>query len=108
MVEHYVSGNWITKDGRVEEFVLRWTEFTDWSARYARGAQSFVLIRDQREPRHFVSFGTWEDAAAIEQWRGDAEFAARLRACVELCDEFSASDYVLAAVRTVQPATTPG
>jgi quinol monooxygenase YgiN len=99
MDQHFVSGTWVTKAGQEEEFVRRWEEFTDWSAQHAHGARSFVLVRDERDPRHFLSFGTWDDPAAIRAWRSTQEFATRLSACVELCQEFHASDYVLAAQR---------
>ena len=72
MDRYYVSGNWVAKQGQEEEFIRRWTEFTEWSAQHAPGARSFILIRDERDTRHFVSIGTWDDPAAIEAWRGSA------------------------------------
>lgn len=56
-----------------------------------------MLIRDKREPAHFVSIGTWDDPRSIDNWRGSQDFAAMFQACVELCEGFHASDYTLAA-----------
>jgi heme-degrading monooxygenase HmoA len=96
-VSEYVSGDWGVRAGQEEEFVARWLEFTGWSLENAGGAESFVLLKDLNDPIHFVSLGTWADRDSIEAWRGTARFAELLGRCRELCDQFQASDYSLAA-----------
>jgi quinol monooxygenase YgiN len=93
----YTSGNWIVKDGKVEEFVARWTEFTEWSHAKAPGGQTFLLIRENADPRHFVSFGAWEDTNSVTAWRERPEFQQRLAACRELCEDFKGIDFTLSA-----------
>jgi heme-degrading monooxygenase HmoA len=94
---HYASGNWTVKAGREEEFIARWLEFTGWSKANAPGAREFALLRDQDDPRHFISYGTWDDEASRKAWKNTPEFAKGFGACRDLCDEFSGSDYTLAA-----------
>ena len=98
--EQYVSGQWRVRAGSEEEFIARWLAFTDWSLRSAPGAGSFVLIRDVQEPCNFVSFGAWADQESVRAWRGRAEFAELLGRCRELCEDFRAGDYTLAASPT--------
>jgi quinol monooxygenase YgiN len=93
----YTSGNWQVSPGNEQEFVKRWTEFTQWSLDNAGGARSFVLIQEDSNPTHFLSFGAWEDAAAVDNWRATPEFAQKLGACRELCSEFQPGDYSLAS-----------
>jgi heme-degrading monooxygenase HmoA len=93
----YVSGDWRVRAGSEDEFVARWLAFTGWSLENASGAESFVLIQDMEQPRHFLSFGTWADLESVRAWRTTPEFAQLLGRCRELCEDFHASDYALAA-----------
>ena len=93
----YTSGNWVVKEGSEQEFVKRWTEFTEWALANAPGAEHFVLIRDVADPRRFASFGAWEDSASVQAWRERPEFQQRLGACKALCEDFRPVDSVLAA-----------
>jgi heme-degrading monooxygenase HmoA len=93
----YTSGNWVVKAGSEDEFISRWTDFVQWAHDNASGAQNFMLIRDVSDPRHFVSFGAWDDSESVAAWRSGEEFARRLAVCRELCDDFSTTDSTLAA-----------
>ena len=93
----YTSGTWVVKEGRQDEFVARWTEFTKWSLANAPGAQHFVLIQEAADPRRYLSFGEWSDGAAVDAWRSTPEFQQRLAACRELCEDFRGTDHTLAA-----------
>jgi heme-degrading monooxygenase HmoA len=104
--DQYVSGDWRVRAGSEEEFVARWLAFTGWSLENASGAQSFILVQDLQEPRHFVSFGIWADLESVRAWRDTPEFAQLLGRCRELCEEFRAGDYSLAASPTPAPATS--
>jgi heme-degrading monooxygenase HmoA len=93
----FTSGNWLVREGSEKEFVNRWSALTLWSLREAEGAEFFYLIQDKRDPRHFLSFGAWDDPGSVSAWREQPQFQKLLGACRELCDEFEAHDYTLAA-----------
>jgi heme-degrading monooxygenase HmoA len=95
--KQYTAGTWVVKEGSEAEFIARWEEFTGWSLANAPGAHHFVLIREEADPRRFLSFGAWDDRSAVDAWRGTAEFQQRLAACRELCDDFKGTDHTLAA-----------
>ena len=97
MGQPYTSGRWGVRAGMQDEFVSRWTEFTEWALVSAPGAEHFVLIRDAEDPLRFTSFGAWEDKASVDAWRSSPEFAERLGRCRELCDEFVPTDSILTA-----------
>jgi heme-degrading monooxygenase HmoA len=82
--------------GSEEDFIDRWTTFTQWSLNNADGAESFVLIGDTGDPRRFLSFGTWENPEAVRTWRERPEFSELLGQCRALCDHFEPHDYTLA------------
>jgi heme-degrading monooxygenase HmoA len=93
----FTSGNWLVRAGSEQEFINRWTALTLWSRREARGAQFFYLIQDARDPRHFLSFGAWDDSEAVRVWREQPQFGELLGACRALCEEFEAHDFTLAS-----------
>ena len=93
----YASGRWLVNEGSADEFIERWTTFTQWSLDNIPGAQSYVLLRDKAEDRRFVSFGAFENEEAVTQWRERPEFSELRDACIELCEEFEPHDYTLAA-----------
>jgi heme-degrading monooxygenase HmoA len=93
----YTSGRWLVREGQEDEFITRWTEFTQWALENSRGAEFFALIREEAEPRRFLSFGAWEDKASVDGWRSTPEFQERMRRCRELCEDFVPSDSVLSA-----------
>ena len=97
MSEHYSSGNWVVRGGQEKQFVVRWTEFLEWTRESARGLRSAQLIRDSDEPRHFVSFACWESSEAMQAWRSLPDFAGRLGACRLLCEDFRGSSYTVVA-----------
>jgi heme-degrading monooxygenase HmoA len=94
----YTAGNWHVRAGEEDAFVAAWTSFTEWSLANAQGAESFVLIRDSNDPRHFLSFGAWADHDSVNAWRSSEEFRERLGRCRALCDEFEAHDYTVASL----------
>jgi heme-degrading monooxygenase HmoA len=89
----YTSGDWTVKAGSEETFVGRWTEFVTWSKQNASGAGSFTLLRDAKEPQHFVSFGSWRDDASVQAWRERPEFMELLGSCRAVCEAFEGRDY---------------
>jgi heme-degrading monooxygenase HmoA len=94
----YTAGIWRVQAGQEDEFIRRWTEFTGWAQREAPGGRGFVLIRDVDEPTHFQSFGAWETPEDVSAWKSTPEFMRYLGRCRELCDDFQAANYGVAAV----------
>jgi len=85
MEQPYTHTTWRVKPGSEDEFVERWQEWVDWSHRQGLAAPA-LLLRDVEEPSTFVSFGPWEDLAAVRSWRtlaGYQERVARLSETVE-------------------------
>jgi heme-degrading monooxygenase HmoA len=93
----YTHGNWVVQEGQEDEFIKRWTEFTEWAHQNSPGAESFVLLRNVAEPRQFVSFGSWADGDSVNAWRSTPEFAQRMASCREVCEDFRPADSTLAA-----------
>jgi heme-degrading monooxygenase HmoA len=91
----YTSGRWLVQEGQQEEFIKRWTDFTQWSLDSVEGAQSFDLIQDSNDRNRFLSFGSWSDSQAVQAWRSSPEFSEKLGRCRELCEEFEARDFFL-------------
>jgi quinol monooxygenase YgiN len=70
----YTSGVWVAKEGREDEFARRWQESADRLALDFPGVK-FMLLRDQENPRRFVSLGEgWRNRAQIEAARETPEF----------------------------------
>jgi heme-degrading monooxygenase HmoA len=93
----YVSGDWTVMEGRATDFVESWTAFTRWSLDSARGAERFLLLRDEADPLHFLSLGIWKDSGSVSAWRKGSTFGEMLGRCRAFCDEFRARDYALAS-----------
>lgn len=93
MSESWASGNWHVREGQEEAFIAAWTNFLEWSRDNARGFRAARLLRDEHDPRHFVSLAEWDDSASRTAWRETEGFAQRMQACRELCDDFYGSDY---------------
>ncbi len=91
----YTSGNWMVKEGQEAEFERRWKEFAHWSAKNVAGSGDFYLIAETKNPRHFLSFGSWENPEAVNNWRQMPEFKNFIGRCKELLEDFQAGDYVL-------------
>jgi heme-degrading monooxygenase HmoA len=88
MAGSFASGNWIAREGNEDEFVSRWLEFLRWTQENADGFSEATLIRDNSDPRHFLSFAQWESEEAQQGWRSLPGFAEKFGACHELCEDF--------------------
>jgi heme-degrading monooxygenase HmoA len=70
----YTAGVWVVKEGREDEFARRWQEGADRLALDVPGLK-FMLLRDQENPRRFVSLGEgWRNRAQIDAARETPEF----------------------------------
>lgn len=93
MADRFASGSWHVTQGKEEEFVERWTDFLRWTRKTQPALVTAGLIRDERDPRHFISFAEWEHPEARDAWKANREFGEQLAACRALCDTFRGSDY---------------
>jgi heme-degrading monooxygenase HmoA len=91
--ETWASGDWEVKEGKEEEFVERWKDWLGWSSQNVAGFVSATLIRDVENPRHFVSFSAWKDAASRDAWKNSPGFGEKFPTVRELCDEFQGGDF---------------
>jgi heme-degrading monooxygenase HmoA len=104
--QHWASGNWTVTEGKEDEFMARWREWLEWSSQNVDGFISATLIRDAQNPRHFVSFSPWRDAAARDVWKASYGFRDGFAAARALCDDFQGGDFELAVA--VGPAEAGG
>lgn len=93
MEQYYTSGNWHVRSGSEEEFIKRWTEFAESARPKARGR--FVLIRENDDPKHFVSVGTWSTEEDVRAWMEMPEFKETFAHLGSLCDEYHGGPYSL-------------
>jgi heme-degrading monooxygenase HmoA len=84
---NYTHTTWRVKSGREDDFVERWAEWADWSHRQGLGAQA-LLLRDVESPETFLSFGPWEDVAAVAAWRALPGYQERVARLLEVVDGF--------------------
>jgi quinol monooxygenase YgiN len=92
----YTSGDWLVREGNEQAFIDQWTAVAEWCLQHAPGARSFRLIRDRANPRHFISFGEWDDVDSVSVARGQPGFLQLFRECQGLCERFGGSDYTVA------------
>ncbi len=88
--EVFTHGRWTVKPGREDEFVAAWSEFAAWSKKDVAGAVWAILLRDQQQRNVFISVGPWETPAAVEAWRANEGFRARVGHIHELLEGFEA------------------
>jgi len=93
MYEIFTYGRFEVEPGNEEAFVEAWSEFAAWSSDRP-GAGSLRLVRDVRTAGRFVSFGQWDDADAVQAWKGSAEFKERLGRVVRHATEFEPTELV--------------
>jgi heme-degrading monooxygenase HmoA len=96
-LENWASGDWVVREGNEEPFVERWKSWLEWSSQNIPGFVSATLIRDLQDPRHFVSFSAWQDAASRDAWKNSDGFAERFPPVRELCEQFQGGDFVRVA-----------
>ena len=87
METHYTHTTWRVKRGQKEEFVRRWAEWARWSHRQGLDAPA-LLLRDIDSPDTFVSFGPWQSAGAVRNWRALAGYQERVARLREVVDGF--------------------
>ena len=93
----YSSGQWLVRAASEEEFIKRWTTWSELTLSNAPGAVSFVLVRSNEDPRRFLSLGAWENQEAQQAWRATPQGQELGDRCRELCEEVEVHPYTLAA-----------
>lgn len=96
-MEYYTSASWVVKEGKEDEFVAGWRDWIEWSRDNVLGLISARLVRDTRQPRHFISLAQWEDPRVRDAWWMLPAFAERVGALRALCESFDGGNYDLAA-----------
>ena len=91
------SGDWVVSEGREDDFVAAWSELIRWSLEAIPGCRWATLIRQDDDPRHFISFGEWDGKEVVATWRQHPEFPEKLGAARSLCETFIGLDYTVAA-----------
>jgi quinol monooxygenase YgiN len=74
MLKDYNSVDWLVAGGNEETFIATWRERSSASRREFPGLVMAKLIRDSVNPRHFVSWALWKDAASLQGWRSSQFF----------------------------------
>jgi heme-degrading monooxygenase HmoA len=83
----YTHTTWNVKPDMEDEFVRRWSEWAEWSHREGLNAPA-LLLRDLENPRTFISFGPWQSATAVKNWRALAGYHERVARLREVVDRF--------------------
>ncbi len=93
----YTVGLWTVRPGNEKAFIVEWTAFAKWTAENQAGSGTGYLLQDPLNPQQFISYGPWENTAAIDAWRNRPEFKAFAAKAKELCEVFQPRSLVLVA-----------
>ena len=93
MYEIFTHGRFEVAPENEQAFVEAWTEFAAWTSQRP-GAGTIRLFRDVRNAGRFVSLGQWDDAGAVQDWKGSPEFKERLGRLVRLASDFEPTEQV--------------
>ena len=83
----YTHTTWLVDAENEAEFIALWSEWVEWSRRQGFKAHA-TLLRDVEDPRTFISFGPWESAGAVMNWRAQPGYEERLSRLGELVERF--------------------
>lgn len=89
----YTHGNWVAKPGKEDEFIAIWTELATWTKASFEGAISVVLLRDENDPRKFVSVGPWRSREDVAAWRASEGFRTRVERLQSVLEQFEPGVY---------------
>jgi quinol monooxygenase YgiN len=109
MYEIFTHGKFEVEPENEQAFFDAWSEFAAWTTQRP-GAVTLRLARDVRNAGRFISFGQWDDAEAVRDWKSSVEFKGRLGMVVSQAKEFEPTELVtLRKVRggTVEELSPP-
>lgn len=87
MAAVYTHGMWQVKEGREDDFPAAWEAFASVGMSKA-AAHGVRLIQDLERKNVFYSFGRWENAEGVEQFRNDPAFQEEIAKMRDLLDGF--------------------
>jgi heme-degrading monooxygenase HmoA len=94
--ELYTSAQWVVKEGKEKEFIEAWQAYiADGSKKF--GVTGARMLQDAEISKRFVSFGRWENADKIAEWRSSPEFKNFMAKANELCDLAEPRNYKVVA-----------
>lgn len=93
----YTSGFWHVRDGHETEFIQAWARFSEWSVQNATGSPWAKLLRRDGDPRRFLSFGPWDSADNIAEWRATPQFKAFVAEVEPMLEAFDPGVYEVVA-----------
>jgi quinol monooxygenase YgiN len=102
MYEIFTHGRFEVEPENEQAFFDAWSEFAAWTSQRP-GAVTLRLARDVRNAGRFISFGQWDDAEAVRDWKSSVEFKGRLGMVVSQAKEFEPTELV--ALRKVVGGT---
>lgn len=83
--ELYTSAQWVVKAGKEQEFIDAWQAYVAESAKKF-GVTGARMLQDEQISKRFVSFGRWQSAEKIAEWRASSDFKNFMAKANELCD----------------------
>ena len=93
----YTSGTWIVKAGQEDEFARAWQESVDKLSLEFPGI-TFRLLRNQENPRRFVSVGgPWRNAEQVEKARSLPSYQESMAEVERILESGEISNYELVA-----------
>lgn len=100
----YTSGDWRVKPGLEREFVERWHAMSEWTSANVSPTIEATLLRDNEDPSHFVSFGSWPDEQTIKTWRSSEGFQRHISTLRDVTSVMNLKTFEIAAkVSALQP-----
>ncbi len=97
MNQPYTLAQWSVKSGNEEKFIHEWRTFAAWTKKNQPGCGDGYLVQDTERPQRFISFGSWESADAIGEWRSSPQFIEFLGNARKLCDNIQPQTLKLVA-----------
>lgn len=91
----FTLGVWKTKKGKEAEFIQAWQAFADWTSVSQPGAGEGTLLQHEDMPQRFVSFGPWQDAVSVAEWRKQPQFREFVEKVRILCEEFEPQNMIM-------------
>lgn len=92
----YTAAIWNVKPGREDEFLKLWQSLGERTLETFPRA-SGTLLRDQERPQRFLSFGPWDSAEQVEEWRSSAAFRETIRDLQDVLESFEPATWDVAA-----------
>jgi len=93
MYEIFTYGRFEVEPQNEQAFFDAWSEFAAWTSQRP-GSVALRLARDVRSAGRFISFGQWDDADAVRDWKSSVEFKGRLGLVVSQAKEFEPTELV--------------